>query len=156
VGKIRAKNGIKTANHLSQLGYGHRDMKRENFMEKRSFTRVLFRAEAIVTYNDKSVRSGIENICLKGAFFKPEEDLPMNEPLEIKIHLSGSSSELSIKVKGKAIRHDQNGIAIQFDGMDLDSFIHLKNVVSFNAADESKIMQEFLDHMAKHRYEISE
>jgi hypothetical protein len=124
-------------------------------MERRSFTRVLFRTEAVIEYDDKSVRSSIENMSLKGMFLKTMEDLPVNQLLDMKILLSGSSSELSIRLKGKIIRREVDGLAVQFDGMDLDSFIHLKNVIAYNAESEEKIMNEFLSHMARHVYEMT-
>jgi hypothetical protein len=130
-------------------------MKREEKMERRSFTRVLFQTEALIEYDGKSIRTSIENMSLKGMFLKTTEDIPVNKSLDMKILLSGSSSELSIKLKGKIIRREVNGLAAQFDGMDLDSFIHLKNVIAYNAEDQDKIMDEFLVHMAMHLYDIT-
>ena len=38
-------------------------------------------------------------------------------------------------------------VAIEFTGMDLDSFILLKNVIVYNSESEEKILEEFNNYM---------
>lgn len=117
-------------------------------MEKRGFTRVSFRTEATVEFKDQTIRGEVENLSLKGMFLKTPEKMKKNEEVSIKILLSGTSSELFINVKGVVVRSESNGAGFQFNGMDLDSFIHLKNVIAYNEGDEGKIMDEFFRYMA--------
>lgn len=111
-------------------------------MEKRNFTRVLFQTEAVVGFADREIRGEIENLSMNGMFLLTSEKVTENEALEIKISLSGASSELSIDLKGTVVRQTPRGVAIQFKEMDLDSFIHLKNTVAYNRGDENEIMEE--------------
>jgi len=120
-------------------------------MERRSFTRVIFKAEATVSYGGNSFTTPVKNVSLKGMFLETLEDMPLNEPLEVKIVLSGNTTRLTVNLKGKATRQDDSGFAILFDGMDLDSFVHLKNVITCNATDREHILQEFLAYMARHK-----
>jgi len=39
---------------------------------------------------------------------------------------------------------DSDGVALQFAQVDLDSFVHLKNIVAYNSGGEDKIMEEFV------------
>ena len=112
-------------------------------MEKRNFTRVVFRSEAIVKSKDESLNGEIENLSLNGMLMKVPERLPVDEPVEVEVYLSGTSSELSMRMEGRVSRHSEEGLAVHFTGMNLDSFIHLRNIIAYNEGDEQKVMDEF-------------
>ena len=116
-------------------------------MEKRQFTRVVFQSEAIVKAKDKTLKGEIGNLSLNGIFLNAPGALPVSEPVEVEIYLSGSTSELALKMEGTVLRDSPEGLAIQFKGMSLDSFIHLKNIISYNRGDEEKVMEEFYEYM---------
>lgn len=97
----------------------------------------------------------VENLSMNGMFLRTGEKAGKDESLEIKISLSGASSELCIDLKGVVIRQADDGLAIQFKEMDLDSFIHLKNTVAYNRGDEGEIMEEvykFIESKKSHDF----
>lgn len=112
-------------------------------MEQRKFRRVPFHADAIVKAGGVTVSGTIDNLSMKGLFLNAAGGLAGDELLEITILLSGSSSKLSINLKGRTSRQTDKGVAIEFREMDLDSFIHLKNVVSYNSSDADEIVEEY-------------
>ncbi len=112
-------------------------------MEKRKYSRVLFRAEANVQCGENTISGTVDNLSMKGIFLNTTVSIPNDFPLDISIVLSGSSTVLSIFIKGRAVRHTDSGIAIEFSEMDLDSFIHLKNVVTYNSDDPDGISEEY-------------
>ena len=65
--------------------------------------------------------------------------------MDAAIYMEGTTSRLKIKVKGRVLRSDESGTAIVFKSVDIDSFIHLKNIVAYNEGDEEKIMKEFFN-----------
>jgi hypothetical protein len=111
-------------------------------MEKRKHKRVSFQAEAVVRDKDLTAGGKIDNLSMKGMFLKAAADVS-EDPLQITILLSGTSAKLSIELRGKVVRKAHNGMAIEFIDMDLDSFILLKNVVSYNSEDADAIMDEY-------------
>lgn len=111
-------------------------------MEKRCFTRVPFQTEGIVNFAGSQIRGEVENLSMNGMFLKTDEKVPEGQQMDIKVCLSGASSELSIDLKGFVVRQGEDGLAIQFKEMDLDSFIHLKNTVAYNRGDEGEVMEE--------------
>lgn len=111
-------------------------------MEKRKHQRISFQAEAVVRGNGLTVSGKIENLSMKAMFLKATGDFG-NKPLQVTILLSGSSSKLSIELTGRVVRKEEHGMAVGFLEMDLDSFIHLKNVVSYNSEDADEIMDEY-------------
>ncbi len=112
-------------------------------MDKRRNTRVPFNIESVVKYQGKSVKGEVVNLSLTGMLFKSSEEIPVNTALDIVFFLTGTTSRLTINLKGAAVRVDKRGTAIEFKEIDIDSFIHLKNIVAYNEGNEDKIMEEF-------------
>jgi hypothetical protein len=104
-------------------------MKKEN--EQRRKVRVEFRSEATVTYKEKTITGNISNLSMKGLLLESTERFPVDETVDITIKLSGSTTDLSVRILGKVLRHEENGMAIEFKEMELDSFIHLRNIVFY-------------------------
>ncbi len=118
-------------------------------MEKRNCTRVIFESEALVVYKDRTLRGTVENLSLNGLFLRIPEILPLNDTVEVEILLSGSSSKLTVNIQGLVVRQDDDGVALQIVGMDLDSFIHYKNIITYISGDEREIMNEFHRFVAR-------
>lgn len=116
-------------------------------MEKRKNTRVPFNIESAVGYQGRTVKGEVVNLSLTGMLFKSSDEIPIHTPLDIVFFLTGTTSRLTINLNGKAVRVDERGTAIEFNEIDIDSFIHLKNIVAYNEGDEDKIMEEFYRSM---------
>jgi hypothetical protein len=113
-------------------------------MEKRRNKRVAFHAEATVKNKDITINGKIDNLSMRGMFLNTDGRLTDDDQVGITILLTGSSSQLTIDLTGRVIRQIDAGMAIVFKEMDLDSFIHLRNVVSYNSTDADEIMDEYL------------
>ena len=116
-------------------------------MEKRNSARVAFQVHAVVKIKDTEIEGDVDNLSTGGMFFKTAEELTINDTVDITIYLHGSSSRLALDMTGKIVRNIDTGVAIKFTELDLDSFIHLRNIVSRNTLDE-KIIQEFQNYRA--------
>jgi hypothetical protein len=112
-------------------------------MEKRNFTRIPFQTKAIVRSKDATVIGIVENLSLDGIFLKTPEKLRLNRIIKIELLFTGTSSQLSILLDGKIMRHENIGMAIQFKNVDLDAFLHLKNLISYNTNQMEKLKEEF-------------
>jgi hypothetical protein len=114
-------------------------------MEKRELTRVAFDIEAVVKCQEHTFSGKVDNLSLKGMFIRTAEKLNLHDTIQITIHLAGETSDLEINLNGTIVRITEQGIGIQFDKVDLDSFIHLRNIVAYNSGDEDRVMDEFFD-----------
>lgn len=114
-------------------------------MEKRELVRVPFQIDATITAENQTVQGKIENISLKGMFILTDGQFELNDMVQITIHLAGESSDLEIDVTGIVVRENEKGIGVRFEKVDLDSFIHLRNIVAYNSGDEDQVMDEFCD-----------
>lgn len=122
-------------------------------MEKRNTIRVPFHVRSIVKYKDNILEGDVVNLSTGGMLFNTGETIPVGETVQVSIYLYGSSSQLSLTITGKIVRGSRKGLAVRFMELDLDSFIHLRNIISRNAVDDEKIIKEFreskLDEMPK-------
>ncbi|MEW6080108.1 MAG: PilZ domain-containing protein [Thermodesulfobacteriota bacterium] len=112
---------------------------------KRRGTRVVFNVNAELSFGDQTQTGEVRNLSLKGMLVDIKTDIPAETELDIKIYLSGTSSSLTLSMKGRVVRCDENGLAVLFKEIDVESFIHLRSVVGYNEGNEDKIMREFYD-----------
>jgi hypothetical protein len=112
-------------------------------MEKRNFDRIPFQTKAIVRSKDTTVIGIVENLSLDGIFLKTPEKLNLNRIVKIELLFTGTSSQLSILLDGKIMRHETIGMAIQFKNVDMDAFFHLENLISYNTNQVGKLEDEF-------------
>jgi hypothetical protein len=120
-------------------------------MEKRSFARIPFQTKAIVRSKDATVIGIVENLSLAGIFLKTPEKLRINRIVKIELLFTGTSSQLSILLNGKIMRHENTVMAIQFKNVDMDAFLHLKNLISYNTNQMDKLNEEFEKFVKKKR-----
>jgi len=118
-------------------------------MEKRNFTRIPFQTKAIVRAKETTVIGVVENLSLAGIFLKTPERLRLNRLVKIELLFTGTSSQISIILDGKIMRHENLGMAIQFRNVDIDAFIHLKNLLSYNTNQMGKVEEEFQSFIKK-------
>ena len=112
-------------------------------MEKRNFDRIPFQTKAIVRSKDTTVIGIVENLGMDGIFLKTPEKLNLNRIVKIELLFTGTSSQLSILLDGKIMRHENVGMAIQFKNVDMDAFFHLKNLIAYNTNQVGKLKDEF-------------
>lgn len=112
--------------------------------ERRQKTRVSFRTDVVLKSGDKVIaaRANSKNISLNGIFINTDQRLPLGTFCNLGIMLTGSSSELSLKIIGKIAREGDEGLGIAFESIDVDSYFHLRNIVKYNALDWEKIENE--------------
>jgi hypothetical protein len=118
-------------------------------MEKRSFTRVPFSSEAVLKIRDARIRGLIENISLRGAYVKIQDELEVGQSLEMEIFLAEPASDLSLVLNGTVVRRSPDGIGIQFSGMSLDVYERIRDMIADIVGDKHKVVMEFIDYMSK-------
>lgn len=114
---------------------------------KRDFTRAAVGVEAEIVAGDTMIRGQIGDVSLKGLLLACADTLPEGSECHVRILLGDSAAPLLIEAKGKVVRNLDEGIAVEFTGVDLDSYGHLKNLVSMNVADIEQAESEFRSHV---------
>ena len=122
-------------------------------MEKRKTSRVEFDINAMVKYDNNVVEGLVRDLSIRGLFVEADEFVPIGTRVTIAISLQGSTSDLTVNVTGSVVRHESDGFAIHFDEMDLDSFIHIRNIVAYNEGDADRVREEFAEIVKEHARE---
>lgn len=112
-------------------------------MNERNKSRVVFHVNASLEYNGNTVNGDVENLSTNGMFMNTTENINVDTEVEVSIYLSGTTSELSLKINGVIARKELKGVAVVFKEIEFDSFIHLKNIIEFNDAGNSQALKEF-------------
>ncbi|ANA40700.1 MULTISPECIES: PilZ domain-containing protein [Geobacter] len=116
-------------------------------MDKRRFTRVPFVVSATVTRGEISFTGEVVDLSLNGMFVKTEEQPAIGEEVEVVISLAEGSPSLNVELAGEVVRADASGVAIRFSRIEVDSFIHLRNIVEYNTPEPTRVMDEFADYV---------
>ena len=115
--------------------------------ERRQNTRVPFRAKVDVDFRDRRYEGcQVLDLSIKGIRLQGAGEGRPGEVCQLTLCLSGTSSELCLHMQGEVVRTPgQQGLAVHFTAVDLDSFYHLKNIVYYNADDPDGIREQLVE-----------
>ncbi len=125
------------------------EIKLEENKERRRFLRVPFETNVMVKdLSEGTVLRDLDSkdISMKGIYCFTDSPLEPETPCAVELQLTGTSSELWLRIDGKVVRKDESGMAIVFGSMDLDAFIHLKNILYYNSGDPDRIDEEIVKY----------
>ncbi len=111
-------------------------------MSTRKFSRVQFNVGATVKIADRQFQGAVENLSMTGMFLVTNEQLTGGEVANITIVLTGTLPEIAVSFTGVVSRITEDGVGFTFEKMDLDSYMHLKNIIAYNIDDAEKVMEE--------------
>lgn len=111
-------------------------------MSTRKFSRVGFNVIATVTSGGRSFQGNVSNLSMSGLLLETNERLALGEVVDIAISLPGTEPEITVAFTGRVCRLTEGEVAFRFEMIDLDSYTHLRNIVSYNMADAEKVMDE--------------
>ena len=120
-------------------------------MRTRKFSRVQFHVEATIRSAYRQFQGLVENLSMTGMFLVTSEQLAAGDLVDITIVLSGHLPEITVNFTGIVTRITENGIGFTFDKLDIDSYMHLKNIVAYNSDDAEKVMEE-IGHAIDEKY----
>jgi hypothetical protein len=112
-------------------------------MDNRRFTRVGFTINASITIEGTTFTAEVENLSLHGLFVKNDRHIPLGTRADIAISLTGIQPEIVIRLKSVAVRSVAEGTGFEFESVDVNSFIHLRNIVAYARGDQDAVMAEF-------------
>jgi hypothetical protein len=116
--------------------------------EKRKFTRIPFHTKITITAGENTyISNRLRDISLGGAFIILESVLPQATACSLDIDLIGPASLLRIQVEGEVVRAQENGIAVKFTRIDLDSLLHLRHMIKVFTQDPELIQHEFVTNL---------
>lgn len=105
--------------------------------ERRQGPRVDFDTEVTVSAEGHEIKykGSSRDISLRGIFVRTDKQITVGAGCYVEIRLIGAQDDIVLKMDGHVVRSEDEGVAVYFDSVDLDSYSHLKNIVKYNASD---------------------
>ena len=104
--------------------------------DRRKHDRVGFKTgikiSLIVDGKEVKLETNSEDLSLKGVFIGTDRVFPVGTACFIKIYLTGGQEDVVLSIQGTIVRQTQDGVGIEFDSMDVDTYSHLRNIVQSN------------------------
>lgn len=116
-------------------------------MDKRRFTRFPLRARAkvLVSSGGSLLECETENLSLKGVFLQMESPLPISQEVEIEIWMPDEPTKAKVKTKATVVRHQDDGMGLEFGAMEFDAFFALQDIISRVSGSPDIAAREFFN-----------
>ncbi len=108
---------------------------------QRTFTRIFFDAETVVTQGDHIWPVQLIDISLRGILIQvlPDQKVIDDNPVDISIHLGG---DIQICMTARVANHKDDKVGLLCEHIDVDSMTHLRRLVELNMGDTSLLERE--------------
>jgi hypothetical protein len=116
--------------------------------ERRDFMRVPFQTATTVRTQDRTLwSSNTLDLSMNGIRIGTDEAPPPPGTLcEIEVVLSEDDPPVIIEARGTVVRSAPGTLAVRFDEVDFDSYLHLRQIVMHNADDPDRAEQQLRQH----------
>jgi len=108
-------------------------------VSNRNFTRVNYSAGACIRYGDNLVMCNADNLSLRGMYLKTDHKVPLNTPVNVTVY---HSSRSSLKFNANVVRKEANGVGLQINNLNANTFAQLRDIVATKSNNPSQVMQE--------------
>lgn len=99
--------------------------------DKRNTTRVSLKSKAALKRSGVAIAGDVANLSLGGLYVSTPAKYDAGTPVEIILQLYGTQQELHIPLSGIIVRNDPGGMAVQFQQLELDSVVNLRNIIIY-------------------------
>jgi hypothetical protein len=118
----------------------------------REFSRIEIPMTATLSVDgEKTVSCKVVNISLNGIELCTEHNMSLGDRCQVEVQIGNPDDTLSIFAEGKVARITSDGLAVNFESIGLESYDHLKNMITYNAGNIDQVEKEFSEHLGLHR-----
>ena len=111
--------------------------------EKRGRIRSKYDTTVAIIYNDQTISSKhTKDISLNGLFVITDHKIPQGQECKIVITLNSQVADLTLRLNAQVIRTTEEGVALNFKEMDIETYQHLKNIVLYNSEDPEAFLEQ--------------
>ncbi len=119
---------------------------------QREFSRVATHRRVVVAVDDHvPVFGESRDISLKGLYVRTAERPPVGACCTVRVPLADDPRIPDIEARGRIVREDETGFAVEFHEIGIQSYEHLRNLILHNATDPARIKRELDEHVGLKR-----
>jgi hypothetical protein len=115
--------------------------------ERRRFSRVIYQAPALITYQGQMIATTVQDLSLHGVLLSVNGNDPFQCGDELEVDLPLPQSEVVIHLAAHVVAVEGSTIRVRIGHIDIDSIAHLRRLVELNVGDDSLLHRE-LEHLA--------
>ena len=114
--------------------------------DKRSYARVLFNRKArLILHGRIYEERPIKNLSLIGMFVAGSFDAELHDICTVELHETGRHTCLTLSFIAKIVRIEKDGLGLEFENMQPDSYMFLQTMILYATQDPLSIAEEFLE-----------
>ncbi|RNC71332.1 MAG: PilZ domain-containing protein [Desulfuromonadales bacterium] len=110
--------------------------------DKRQFCRIPFVAGSSIAWQEKRQEAELVDVSLKGALLKLDEPLPYQRGDSCTVSIELAHSDITIVFDAEIAHLRGASVGVKLTTIDIDSMIHLRNLLELNTADPEQIRKE--------------
>jgi len=115
---------------------------------RRQYTRVPVSRNVHLVFGTKEYTYPLANLSLSGMYVQGDIQQQPGDICTISLTASRSGTEIAVSAVGYVVRVDQDGAALRFSSMSMDSFLFLQTILLYEADDPVLIGAESIKHTA--------
>jgi hypothetical protein len=121
---------------------------------RREFSRISLQLEVCLRLEDGSeIRGEGTDLSLRGVFCETAETVPAGTLCKVKLLFDTGDNTLEFEAAGRVARATEPGLALEFTGLEIESYHHLRNLIRLHAPDPDVVDHEFATHVGLKRRE---
>lgn len=82
------------------------------------------------------------DISLNGIFILTKKRFALHDKCDLTLTLNSKVANLTLRLKCEVIRETNEGFAVTFEEMDIETYQHLKNIVLYNSDDPEAFLKQ--------------
>lgn len=111
---------------------------------QRVFTRVPVKVRVeMVTRDGLIFTQQTRNLSMNGLYLESMDKLLVGTECQVRVFLGETRDAACVEILGRVSRTDENGMAIEFQQIEVDGFERLRNLVLLNTNQIQEVEEEF-------------
>jgi len=118
-------------------------------LDLREFSRIDIDLQVILTFEDGiTVQGFAHDVALRGVRLATTCRADLGSRCSLTMLFGDRETGLlELIAEGIVVRHEPNGMAVEFTSLDLDTYDHLRNLILAHSSDGDNMRDEFDDHL---------
>lgn len=114
--------------------------------DKRRFSRVNVPFDASLTdANGACISGSLRDVAIQGAFIACSPSFALGTPVDVDIALHGGIEDVHVVSRAEVVHREDDGLGIRFTAIDPESVGHLRNIITYNAEDADRVLDEIYE-----------
>lgn len=120
-------------------------------MDKRKFSRIDYNIKAVIHSIGNEYNGKVTNLSINGVGIETKyaDHIEPKAEVDLSLLITSDGMELDLDIRSTVVRVEPDYVGVRFNSVDLDTFMHIRNIMALNRGDYDLVMDEFLSNVRK-------